>query len=119
MPLVDYQITDGDIVIHNGDIATVDGSKSTRQRIEQKLLLWRGEWFLDTTAGFPWLQNILGKKPRPEVVVSLVRQLVEADPGIRSVESVDLEPVDSTRQLAISIRATYDDRATDTIEVTI
>lgn len=31
------------------------------QVVQTSLLLWLGEWYLDTTAGMPWIQGVLGK----------------------------------------------------------
>ena len=64
--MLDYEITDGDIRITGGDVATVSDARSTRQRLEQKFKLWRGEWFLDVNAGFPWFEEILGPRLPPQ-----------------------------------------------------
>lgn len=31
------------------------------QVVETSLLLWLGEWYLDTSQGMPWIQGVLGK----------------------------------------------------------
>ena len=31
-------------------------------KVQDVLKLWQGEWFLDTSAGFPWAQQVLGTK---------------------------------------------------------
>ena len=40
----------------------VEGAEQVRQQLLIKLKLWRGEWFLDTEFGTPYLQQILGKQ---------------------------------------------------------
>lgn len=117
--MLDYQITDGDLVISGGDIQTVSGRMATRQRLEQKLLLWRGEWFLDTDAGFPWLQSVVGQRPTPQVVRSLVFDLVQSDPSVRSVENLVLNQDNVERRLEISFDARLTSGETETIEVAI
>jgi hypothetical protein len=31
------------------------------QIVKTSLLLWLGEWYLDTSVGMPWIQGVLGK----------------------------------------------------------
>jgi hypothetical protein len=101
----DYEIVDNDIRISSGDKAMVSDSDATRQRLRQKLLLWRGEWFLDTEAGFPWLQNVLGQRIRPEVFQSLVRDVVVRDPGVRTLEQISFDFDSPNRRIEVSLRA--------------
>ncbi len=116
--MIDYQLTDGDIVIRNGDIVTITEPQATAQRLEQKLLLWRGEWFLDVNAGFPWLQDILGRRPSPQVVRSLIFDLVQSDPEVRAVESLTIETADE-RGLRIEFTARLQNGQPQTVEVTL
>ena len=117
--MIDLEVLNGDIVIRNGDVAMVSGAQATRQRIEQKFKLWRGEWFLDVNAGFPWLQDILGRRPSPQVVRSLVFDLVQSDPGIRTVENLELEQDSPQRRLTIRFRARLVGGDTDDMEITV
>jgi len=112
----DYQLQDGDIVLSGADLAF---TTSTAQRLTQKLRLWRGEWFLDRRAGFPYLQQVLGQRPRPEVVSSLLRQTITNDPDVRDVERINLEYDDAARDLRASFRAILTDGTVENIEVTL
>lgn len=66
---------DGDIVlppIGQGASALVtDPDQCCAIKLTDRFNFWKGEWFLDTSQGFPW-QAILGQK-RPNVVA--IRQL--------------------------------------------
>ncbi len=112
----DYKIIEGDIVIEGADFATIE---STRQRLRQKLLLWRGEWFTDRQAGFPYLQQVLGQAPRPEVVSSLIRQLVINDEGVQDIRSVSLEQDAAARRLRVAFTAVLVDGTEEQIEVAL
>jgi hypothetical protein len=50
-----------DLDVSNLGLAIVQGADAVRQNILIKLRFWRGEWFLDTEAGTPYLEDILGK----------------------------------------------------------
>jgi|SRR5690554_4587278 len=117
--MIDYLLTDGDITIANGDAQFISEPQATRQRLEQKLRLWRGEWFLNVNAGFPWLQDVLGQRPRPEVLRSLVFDLVSSDPGVKAVSALSLEFEGVERQLRISFDARLIDGATESMEITV
>lgn len=110
----DYRLIDGDLFIENADFSMIE---STAQRLRQKLLLWQGEWFADRRAGFPYLQRILGQAPRPEVVSSLIRQLVIEDEGVRDIRSLTLEQDTVRRRLRISFTALLIDGTEERIEV--
>lgn len=49
-----YLDTDGSLVMVNDALAV-------GQHVRQRLKTYRGEWFLDTTAGVPWLEQIFGR----------------------------------------------------------
>lgn len=115
----DYLIENGDLVIRNGDFVFVDSGEATRQRLVQKLLLWRGEYWLDTSQGFPWIQEILGQRPSPEVVTSLIRNLLERDPGVSSIDNLEVDFDGVGRALDISFRARLTEGEAEDIEVQI
>lgn len=116
--MIDYEIKNGDIVISSGDIQVVSGNLSTRQRLEQKLRLWLGEWFLDVNAGFPWLQ-IIGQRPRPELVRSLITNLLRNDPDVRSVTGVAVSFEGEDRKASVIFTARLGDGQSEQIEVNI
>lgn len=72
----------------NGDIAlprviVTDLASCVRQSILDGLGLWLGEWFLDTNAGFPWLQKILGvKTPDPARLGQLITSFILGVQGV-------------------------------------
>jgi hypothetical protein len=39
----------------------VDSPAAVQQKLKTRLLLFQGEWFLDSAAGTPWFQQILGR----------------------------------------------------------
>lgn len=116
--MIDYEIVGNDIVVSGGDLQFVSGNQATRQRLEQKFRLWLGEWFLDVGAGFPWLQ-IIGQRPRPEIVRSLVTNLVRNDPEVRAVSSVDVEFEGVGRKMTIRFLARLENGSDEQIEVSV
>ena len=105
----DIELQDGDVVIEGNDLAIITGSRATRQRIEQKFRLWRGEWFLNTAAGVPWLQQVLGQRPSQQVIFGIVRRVVADDPEVDEVLNIEVDYTGSERRLSISFRARLTD----------
>ena len=57
----------------DGNLALVNDTLAVGQHVRQRLSTFEGEWFLDTTAGVPWLDEILGKAYDPALAESVVR----------------------------------------------
>lgn len=72
-----------DISIKNFDLRILAGADAVRQNILVKLRLFVGEWFLDTEAGTPYLEQILGKR------ISLAGSIAAIRASILEVDGVD------------------------------
>lgn len=91
--------SDGDYTFGNGQENFYrDNSEAVAQAVQTRLLLWLGEWFLDTEEGTPYLQAILGKHDEEtrnnvirnriietEGVLQLINYASVVDPDNRSV----------------------------------
>lgn len=62
-----------DLEISNGDLVTVTGGDEAGQRIKDRLLTFRGEWFLNLSYGVDYINKIFVKNPRTSVVSSHLR----------------------------------------------
>ena len=70
--------TNHDLLVTGIDLMLVDGAEQVRQQLLIKLKLWRGEWFLDTEFGTPYLQQILGKQlTMSGAIVALRKSILE------------------------------------------
>jgi hypothetical protein len=69
--------------------------------VKEALLLWLGEWYLDTTVGTPFMQGILGKYSKAEADSTIQDQVLQVD-GVVSIDNYvsTLDPV--TRSLTVS-----------------
>jgi hypothetical protein len=74
----------GDLVLPRVLVTATDAC--ILQAVVDGIQLWQGEWFLDTTQGFPWLQKVLGVYPvnLPQVFDAL-RSFLLSVQGIVSV----------------------------------
>ena len=87
------------IIGRQGKLLLVTGAEQVRQRILVSLLHYWGEYFLNTLAGVPWREIILGGKD-VKTTLSVVRDAILAVPDVVSV--VDLQARYVSRGLGIS-----------------
>lgn len=97
---------DNDIDTENNTLSLVESSEATAQRLRIKLKTFLGEWFLDTRIGMPYFQEFFVKKPNKLVMDSRIREAVEEDEGIESLNSINYDFDATTRALSFSFTAT-------------
>lgn len=65
-----------DLAIDDFELSIVKGADRVRQNLSIKLNLWRGEWFLDTEFGTPYLENFLGKQITLNGAIAALKQSI-------------------------------------------
>lgn len=70
-----------------GTFAVIDGIESVRDRVAQRLHFTRGEWFLDTSSGVPYVEALLGRASSPELIAQEIAYEVEQVEGVVRVVS--------------------------------
>lgn len=94
-------LDDADLDIQNGDLYLTTGPDATRQRLQQNLLAYLGEWFLDLSSGVAYYQTILVKNPNAMAVETELRQAILATPGVKELSSFSLSMDTVTRELIV------------------
>lgn len=87
-----------------GQTSFVDGADRIAQQINITLLAFLGEWFLDTTFGVPYFEDVLVKAPDRASIEAIFRARIRAVPGVNRVRALDLQ---IERQLRV-LRVAYD-----------
>lgn len=113
----DLELVDGDLVwLTDPDDRVV----AIAQDVRSRLLMLRGDYFLDRNLGIPYLQEILGaRSPDLASLQSLFAGVVEETAGIDSVVSVTLSLDAPTRALSIDWIATTDSDPNFTIRESV
>jgi hypothetical protein len=112
-PGLNLKLSDsGELVLEAGSAALVSGrtAESAREAIAQaarcRLRTFLGEWFLDSSIGVPWFEQVLGVKPRGvNAARVLLRDELLKVPGVTAVLEVVLAFDGSTRTLSGTFRA--------------
>ena len=97
--------TSHDLDTSSLDLKLVDQAEQVRRQLVIKLKLWRGEWFLDTEFGTPYLQQILGKQLTLSGALAALRKSILEVEGVRQILSFSYSFSDSTRKLTVDFTA--------------
>ena len=90
----------GDLVISNFDFVLTDGLQGLAQRVKQKILCFKGEWFFDENIGTEYIDAI-SSKDTDSFVAILVESIREVE-GVKDVVSFDVKIDSTTRELQVS-----------------
>lgn len=77
----------------------INSPQCVAQAISTRLKLWQGEWFLDTTAGTPWRQSILGRSSNPD---AFIKQAILGTQGVTALVAYSSELDSTQRVLTVS-----------------
>ena len=79
----------GDVVFYNYPLTreqmTCGLRSSVSQRLVTRLKTFKGEWFMDNTYGFPYFQEVLGKKINKEDVDVIYRREILKERGVKNL----------------------------------
>ncbi len=92
-----------DIEIIDNDVSLTTGLDSKRQHLEIRLRTFFTEWFLDTSRGVPYFQDILIKNPNFNAVSAAFKAAILNTSGILELLSFNLEFA-AARQLDFSFK---------------
>ena len=83
------------LALANGDLQLTRISNATalKQRIQNRLALFVGEWYLDSAAGVDWF-SVLGKS-NVAAIDAVVRKELAREENIVSINSVSVVLIDS------------------------
>lgn len=91
----------GDIERVNGRFVRVD---STAQRLQTRLRILLGEWFLDRSEGLPYFEQIIGRTSSIAHVRQILAQRIRDTEGVRTLDEMTLNLDAQTRVLTVTFR---------------
>ncbi|HEV2570317.1 MAG TPA: hypothetical protein VGU72_01170 [Beijerinckiaceae bacterium] len=70
----------------SGNLAMVHDAQAVAQHARQRLMFYKGEYFLDTNVGVDWLGMVLGQQPRAVVIAEAMAKKALLDtPGVTGI----------------------------------
>lgn len=90
-----------DLDVTDYDLSLVDGIDQIRQKLKIRLQFFYGEWYLDTTKGVKYYEEILVKNPLFEKVASILKTTILETPGVSELLNFNMNYA-GDRELAVS-----------------
>ena len=96
-------VPDGsDILIENNTLKYVVDQEEIRQALIERLKLFKGEWFLNTSIGVPYFQEIIGKNRNINSIATIFKNVILQTVGVIKLIEFELSLNDKTRELSLS-----------------
>lgn len=88
-------------------ILPLDGAERVAQAVGIRLRTWLGEWFLDVTHGVPYVDEVLGKGRRPELVEAVLRAQILSVAGVQGIDAfaLTIDPRARTARVDFTVRS--------------
>jgi hypothetical protein len=97
-----------------GNLALVHDAEAVGQHARQRLMTYEGEWFLDRTAGVPWVRDILGHQYDPVLAEAVLKAEILDTDGVTEINSFSVRFDMEVRGLSaynIEVLTEYDQEA--------
>ena len=116
-----YLETDAhDIEVVDGEFRLTTDEEFIVQRIKVNIMMYLGEWFLDTTLGLDYFDKIFTKGGNiTQRAEREFRRVIQAVEGVSSINSLDITLDNATRKLDVKVSIIGDTGELSTLEVTI
>jgi hypothetical protein len=92
----------------NGDyqigVFLADSPAAVGQAVVTRLMLWKGEWFLDVTDGTPWLQDITGNNTNYDFEI---QSRILDTPGVTDIVAYSSTVVNRRLSVTATINTLY------------
>lgn len=106
-----------DVVIADGDVLVIDDKARIAQQAKIRLLRWRGEWFLNTRDGLPYMEHILVKNPNLLHIRELLHDELRTIGGVKRVSKLMLSMDRQNRVLTVNFALETDYGTIERVEV--
>ena len=94
--------TDGDLAVEEYDLALISGADRVRQQLQIRLRFFKREWFLDTTFGVPYYQDILRKPYNRVVVDGIFKAQIIGVQDVNAILEFESEYLAATRKFNLN-----------------
>jgi len=80
---------DGELVLDSrGNIKIIEGVESLAENVDQRLKLFKGNYFMDTTKGVPYFEEIIKKPIDPGLAAAVLNNEILKEPEVTSIGRV-------------------------------
>lgn len=99
--------TDHDLLFINGTTpVTYENRLTVAQRLKIKLMTFKNEWFLDTSIGMPYFQQILKRGVSKTTIDVIFQEAILSEPDVLEIIEFNsiIDTVERSYQLSFKVR---------------
>jgi len=86
-----------------GNLHLVYDAEAVGQHARQRLMFFKGEWFLDAGVGVDWFGQVLGfAQSRIQVAEAIIKKVILQTPGVTALEGVSTSYDRAVRGVRVS-----------------
>lgn len=90
-----------DLEVDAYDLQLVEDQAYIAQSLRIRLLFFLGEWFLDTSEGVPFYEDIFVKNPNLGAIEAALKARIASTPGVTDLISFSMDYDRSNRKLEV------------------
>jgi len=98
-----------DIDLVNNNFVLISGVNALRDRLATNLRTFQGEWYLDTTLGIPFFEQVFKKAVNVGALYTIFSGAIRRTAGVSAINSLQFDQDNATRNLDITFSVTADD----------
>lgn len=95
------KLSGNDISIVSGQTEVLTDADALAQILNNKIMLWLGEWALDTTQGVDWLGLFNQKTFLKQRFVYMLKKILIADTRVERITTLDIGYDRETREISV------------------
>ena len=95
----------GYISFENGDMKVVEDYNQVIQHIKQRLQTFKGEWFLNSDEGVPYMDYVFIDNPDLNTISTVIKRAIVTTPGVESISEFAMTFDKPSRSLYATFRA--------------
>lgn len=98
-----------DLQVTDYDLTFVNGIELVAQQLKIRLWFFHAEWYLDTSVGIRFFEDVLVKNPDLGSIENLLKETILSTPNVNSILEFTLNYDNSLRKLTVtfSVDTTY------------
>jgi len=102
----DFKLDDDtwDLLLVNNDLPVVSGDEWALQKLAIRLQFFLGEYYLDTSKGVRFYQDVFKKNPDIPTIDAMYKREIIASPGVNELLSFSSAYTNSTRTYSIRFK---------------
>lgn len=100
------ETAEGDIDLTANDASFCIGSQEVLQRVRQRLRCFKGEWYLNTSIGIDYFNDIFVANPNMTIITAIFKREILATPGIIKLTAFSMSIDRVLRKLSITFSGT-------------